>query len=47
MAPLARRDVLRLLPGVQRAPDQSFPGGASDEELADLQRRLGGPLPAA
>lgn len=42
----ARQDVLRLLPGVQRAPEQPFPGGADDQDLADLQRRLGGPLPA-
>ncbi|GAA3247661.1 SMI1/KNR4 family protein [Dactylosporangium siamense] len=42
----ARREVLRLLPQAQRAPEQAFPGGAGDRELADLQRRLGGPLPA-
>ncbi len=28
-----RRDVLRLLPGVERAPEQPFPGGADDREL--------------
>jgi hypothetical protein len=37
----ARRDALCLLPGVQRAPDQPPPGGADDQELADLERRLG------
>ncbi|MEV4134206.1 SMI1/KNR4 family protein [Dactylosporangium sp. NPDC049742] len=42
----ARQDVLRLLAGVQRAPEQPFPGGADEQELADLERRLGGPLPA-
>jgi cell wall assembly regulator SMI1 len=41
----ARRDVLRLLPETRRAPDQPYPGGADDQELADLERRLGVPLP--
>jgi cell wall assembly regulator SMI1 len=43
----ARHEVLRLLPSARRPPDQPFPGGASDQELADLERRLGAPLPAA
>jgi hypothetical protein len=43
----ARHEVLRLLPNARRAPEQPFPGGASDQELADLERRLGTPLPAA
>jgi hypothetical protein len=36
-----RQDVIHLLRTVQRAPDQPFPGGVSDTELADLQNRLG------
>ena len=43
----ARRDVLRLLPATRRAPEQPFPGGVDDQELADLQRRLGTALPEA
>ncbi|MEH1166791.1 SMI1/KNR4 family protein [Micromonospora sp. CPCC 205539] len=41
----ARGDVQRLLLEVERAPEQPMPGGASDHELADLERRLGMPLP--
>jgi hypothetical protein len=43
---MAGQDVLRLLPRVQRAPEQPYPGGADDQELADVERRLGTPLPA-
>jgi hypothetical protein len=43
----ARRDVLRLLPAARRAPEQPFPGGVDDQELADLERRLGASLPEA
>lgn len=43
----ARRDVLRLLPATPRAPEQPFPGGVDNQELADLERRLGAPLPEA
>jgi hypothetical protein len=41
----AYEEVCRLLPRVPRAPEQPFPGGASDEELADLARRLDLELP--
>ncbi|MBM2622806.1 SMI1/KNR4 family protein [Actinoplanes sp. LDG1-06] len=41
----ARGDVVRLLSLVERAPEQPMPGGVSDHDLADLQRRLGCPLP--
>ncbi|MBG0569254.1 SMI1/KNR4 family protein [Actinoplanes aureus] len=43
----ARRDVLRLLPEAERPPGEPFPGGADDQEIADLERRLGIPLPEA
>ncbi|SFF89419.1 SMI1 / KNR4 family (SUKH-1) [Actinoplanes philippinensis] len=36
---------MRLLSRVQRPPERPFPGGADDQEIADLERRLGVPLP--
>ncbi|MEU4219408.1 SMI1/KNR4 family protein [Actinoplanes sp. NPDC026623] len=42
----ARREVLRLLAGVRRAPEQPFPGGATEADLDDLAQRVGVPLPA-
>lgn len=41
----AYEEVCRLLPRVPRAPERPFPGGASDQELADLERRLNVALP--
>jgi cell wall assembly regulator SMI1 len=37
--------VCALLPQVPRAPEQPYPGGASEAELTDLARRLGTALP--
>ncbi|MBF9134962.1 SMI1/KNR4 family protein [Plantactinospora sp. S1510] len=37
--------VTRLLHQVPRAPEQPYPGGATDHELNDLTLRLGIPLP--
>jgi cell wall assembly regulator SMI1 len=41
-----RQEVVTLLREVPRAPEQPFPGGADDLELADLERRLGEPIPS-
>jgi hypothetical protein len=40
-----RQEVVQLLLAAKRAPGQPFPGGADDGELAELQSRLGMPIP--
>jgi cell wall assembly regulator SMI1 len=42
-----REEVVQLMRAAERAPDQPFPGGADDADLADLQGRLGMPMPAS
>jgi cell wall assembly regulator SMI1 len=40
-----RGEVFRLVLAAVREPGTSFPGGADDAEIADLQRTVGLPLP--
>ena len=42
-----RDEVADLVLDAPRAPEQSFPGGATELEIEDLQGRLGFPLPPA
>jgi cell wall assembly regulator SMI1 len=43
----ARDEVVRLMLAATRAPDQPHPGGATGEELRDLERRMGRSLPVS
>jgi cell wall assembly regulator SMI1 len=45
-SPGIRGEVTRLAVEAVRAPGKSFPGGADDAEIADLQQAVGIPLPA-
>jgi cell wall assembly regulator SMI1 len=40
-----RREVIDLLRGADRAPDRPTPGGASEDELDELEARIGATLP--
>ncbi|MDT5028557.1 MAG: hypothetical protein QOE61_4983 [Micromonosporaceae bacterium] len=45
MKPFVRDEVVRLMLEATRPPEEPYPGGATDDELRDLERRTGRPLP--